>query len=67
MNIQYDLMRDFSSLLRIRNATDNKVKREVYNSRLRELKATMDYFNHHAWSDDEYPDHSSIKPTFILR
>lgn len=63
----YDLMEDYGKLLRIRNCTDNPVKREVYTNRLREIKATMDYFHHYAVNDDALPEHESITPAFIIR
>lgn len=63
----YDLMEDYGKLLRIRNHTGNPAKREVYTNRLREIKATMDYFHHHNVSDDPLPDREAITPAFIIR
>ena len=64
---QYQIVNDMDKLMRIRAATDNPGKRQVYDNALRELQSTMDYCIHHAVYDDEIPSPDMISPTFIMR
>jgi hypothetical protein len=64
---QYQIVEDMDKLLRIRAATENPVKRQVYDNALREMKATMDYCIHHAVYDDDIPAGEMITPAFIVR